>query len=114
MIDTYDTPTELAFVCLGIILNHLFSTKAGHVVAGRPALVDVLRMPDVAEQKLSALGVDSLSWMELLTMLETEFEIEIGNDFFADDHISPGILARALANGLNLRKTAVAFGEEEA
>ncbi|ALT79273.1 hypothetical protein AT984_20815 [Paucibacter sp. KCTC 42545] len=57
-------------------------------------------MPNFETLSLSELGIDSLTWMELLTSLEAEFGIQISDEFLAKSSISVASLATALEDSL--------------
>ena len=99
-------PGSLALVCTGLVLSRLFSSAGTGVSVGLPTLAEVLCNPGIAQEPLANLGVDSLAWLELLTTLESDLGVEVGNDFLVDEHVSAGLLGAALSTALATRMRA--------
>lgn len=108
MNDTLCGPGSLALVCTGLVLARLFPPAGTGVSVGLPTLAEVLCNPGIAQEPLANLGVDSLAWLELLTTLESELGVEVGNDFLVDEHVSAGLLGEALSRSLKTRLRAAA------
>jgi acyl carrier protein len=108
MSDTSSGHESLPLVFAGIVLARLFPPATAGVTPGLPTLAEVLRKPAIAREPLASLGLDSLAWLEVLTTLESELGLEIGNDFLVDGHVSAELLGEALSRALSMRVNAAA------
>lgn len=99
----------LAITCTGLVLTRLFGGDLVSVVAGRPSLREALINPLIAREPLSEYGVDSLAWLELITILETQLGLPLNNDFLEHEHISAQILGEAIARSLTLQLETLAL-----
>lgn len=94
-------PDDLAALCCGVVLARAFPTCAlANGTTSLPLLRDLLAQPGIAHIPLAHLGIDSLAWLGLLTTLEAEWKLDLGNDFLVDDHVSAWTIGGALARAI--------------